>query len=50
MSTAWTVEGVLLCPECSLFIDYYGDPDELREFISAHDCSKPAAQERGPDR
>ena len=34
----WTVEGVLLCPRCTLYIDFDGTPQQLQQAISAHDC------------
>ena len=36
----WTVEGVLLCPACNLYLDFLGTPQDLQEFITAHDCAK----------
>jgi hypothetical protein len=35
----WTVEGVLLCPRCTLYLDFCGTPQELQEFIDQHECT-----------
>ena len=38
----WTVEGVALCPgDCGLYFDFNGTPQDLRKFISEHDCAFP---------
>ena len=38
--TGWTVEGVALCPDCTLYIDFDGTPEQLIETISAHRCAQ----------
>ena len=37
---AWTVEGVVRCPGCELYLDFDGTPQDLQAFISAHRCAK----------
>lgn len=38
---AWTVEGVIRCPgPCALYFDFCGTPQDLHDFITAHDCAK----------
>ena len=40
-AAGWTVEGVLLCPgDCGLYLDFCGTPQDLQDFIAAHDCAK----------
>ena len=38
--TGWTVEGVLQCPRCTLYIDICGTLDDLQKAISAHRCAQ----------
>jgi len=33
----WTVEGVLLCPDCTMFIDFKGTPEDLQKAIDEHE-------------
>lgn len=35
--TGWTVEGVLQCPRCTLYIDYEGTPEDLQKAIDEHE-------------
>ncbi len=41
-AAAWTVEGVIWCPDCQLYHDFSGTPKDLETFISAHRCAKEA--------
>lgn len=33
----WTVEGVLLCPGCTLYLDFTGTPEQLQQAIDEHE-------------
>ena len=38
----WIVEGVLWCPRCDRYHDFYGSPQEVHDFIGAHHCTATA--------
>jgi len=45
--TGWTVEGVVRRPgECGLYFDFNGTPQDLRKFISEHDCASAQTGEK----
>jgi hypothetical protein len=33
----WVVEGVLLCPGCTLFLEFTGTPEDLQKAIDEHE-------------
>ena len=35
----WIVEGVALCPDCGLYLDFCGTPQELQKLIDTHECT-----------
>lgn len=35
--TGWIVEGVALCPDCTLYIDIDGTLDDLQQAIDEHE-------------
>ena len=46
----WTVEGVIRCPgACGLYFDFCGTPQDLNDFIAAHDCAKQRMCQAHPD-
>ena len=43
--TAWTVEGVIRCPGCGLYLDIDGSLTELAMLAAAHDCTATVKEE-----